>query len=250
MIFYFTGTGNSKYAAEKIAEKTGGDVISIAECVKNGKYDFHIVEGEILGFVYPVYCWTMPDIVKEFASKIKITSDAEVYSFVLANCGGSTGDSPKQFAKIFPVSAIFGIPMIDNYLPLEQKAATREEAEFDLNRVDIILNGIIEDIINKKTGNLNKYAGGMGGIIGLLTPAMYSFARGTKSFSVSDQCVSCGLCEKICPCDAIKLTDGHPKWVKSKCTMCYGCLNRCPKNAIMLPKTAGKGQYVNPRTEL
>lgn len=250
MIFYFTGTGNSQYAAEKIAEKTGSDVISIAECVRNEKYDFHISEGDILGFVYPVYCWTMPDIVKDFASKIKITSDSEVYSFVLANCGGSTGDSPKHFAKIFPVSALFGIPMIDNYLPLEPKAATKEEAEFDLGRVDVILNGIIDDIQNRKTGNLNKYAGGMGGVIGLITPVMYNFARSTKSFKVSDQCVSCRLCENICPSQAIKITDGRPVWIKPKCTMCYGCLNRCPKNAISLPKTEGKGQYVNPRVEL
>ena len=250
MIFYFTGTGNSKYAAEKISAKIGGEVISIAECVKNDKYDFKLPAGEVLGFVYPVYCWTVPDIVKDFASKIKLTSDGDYYSFVLANCGGSTGDSPKHFAKVFPVSAMFGIPMIDNYLPLEPQATTKDIAEFDLNRVDVILDGIIEDIQAKKTGNLNKYAGGMGGVLGLLTPAMYNFARSTKSFKVTDKCVSCGLCEKICPSDAIKLTDGHPVWVKPKCTMCYGCLNRCPKNAIELPKTAGKGQYVNPRTTL
>ncbi len=31
MIFYFTGTGNSKYIADKIAEMIGGRVLNIAD---------------------------------------------------------------------------------------------------------------------------------------------------------------------------------------------------------------------------
>ena len=38
MILYFSGTGNSRYVARKIAEISGDDVISINERLKKGSY--------------------------------------------------------------------------------------------------------------------------------------------------------------------------------------------------------------------
>lgn len=38
MIIYFSGTGNSRYVARKIAEISGDDVISINERLKKGSY--------------------------------------------------------------------------------------------------------------------------------------------------------------------------------------------------------------------
>jgi flavodoxin len=35
MIFYFSATGNSKYAAQKLATETGEALLSITDCVKN-----------------------------------------------------------------------------------------------------------------------------------------------------------------------------------------------------------------------
>ena len=43
MIFYFSATGNSQYAAEKIAEATGDRLISIGQALRDTHFDF--VEG-------------------------------------------------------------------------------------------------------------------------------------------------------------------------------------------------------------
>lgn len=44
--------------------------------------------------------------------------------------------------------------------------------------------------------------------------------------------------------DAIEMQDKRPVWVKEKCTMCLGCLHRCPKFAIQYGKnTKQHGQY-------
>jgi MinD superfamily P-loop ATPase len=71
-----------------------------------------------------------------------------------------------------------------------------------------------------------------------------TFARSTRSFSVDDNCNSCGLCERICPIDAIELQNGRPVWVKKHCTQCLGCINRCPQRAIQHGTgTAKRGRY-------
>ena len=55
MIFYFSATGNSKHVADKIAEKTGEQLVSMADCVKKMQIDFKLKKGERIGFVYHIY---------------------------------------------------------------------------------------------------------------------------------------------------------------------------------------------------
>ena len=51
MIFYFSGTGNSKYVAKKIAQETSDVVYSITEAIQNDKYTYTTRPGERIGFV-------------------------------------------------------------------------------------------------------------------------------------------------------------------------------------------------------
>ncbi len=78
----------------------------------------------------------------------------------------------------------------------------------------------------------------------------YEKARETKHFTVEDTCIGCGLCAKKCPVEAIGMQNGRPVWIKEKCTLCLGCLHRCPKFAIQYgSKTRNHGQYVNPNVK-
>lgn len=72
MVFYFTGTGNSKYIAKKIAEALEEPLISIAEAYRNNEFTYELKENEKLGFVYPVHAWAPPTIVKRFIKKLNL----------------------------------------------------------------------------------------------------------------------------------------------------------------------------------
>ena len=65
MILYFSGTGNSLYAARRLAELTGDDVrplLSLRETpLEKG--------AEAVGIVFPVYAWGMPRIVERVLRK-------------------------------------------------------------------------------------------------------------------------------------------------------------------------------------
>ena len=79
---------------------------------------------------------------------------------------------------------------------------------------------------------------------------LYAHGRSTRPFVVTDECISCGLCQEICPCGAITLSGGKPAWTKSKCVQCLGCLHRCPTQAIHWKKAdEHRGRYYNPRVE-
>ena len=78
MIFYFSGTGNTKWAASKLASATHEDLISIAPYMRadNSSHTlaepFILKENERLGFVFPVHGWRVPKLVREFIGKMKV----------------------------------------------------------------------------------------------------------------------------------------------------------------------------------
>ena len=46
-------------------------------------------------------------------------------------------------------------------------------------------------------------------------------------------CIACGLCEKICPADAIYVLESNKRQIdNSACLVCYSCLKSCPTGAI------------------
>lgn len=51
-----------------------------------------------------------------------------------------------------------------------------------------------------------------------------------------ERCISCGLCERDCPADAIKLVETVekrlPVFYLDLCIFCFQCADSCPRNAI------------------
>ena len=78
MIFYFSGTGNTKWAASKLPSATHEDLISIAPYMRADDSShtlaepFILKENERLGFVFPVHGWRVPKLVREFIGKMKV----------------------------------------------------------------------------------------------------------------------------------------------------------------------------------
>ena len=69
MIFYFSATGNCKYAAQRIAASTGEAIHSITECVKQQQYHFSSDNGTV-GIITPTYAWGLPSIVRDFLNEL------------------------------------------------------------------------------------------------------------------------------------------------------------------------------------
>ena len=243
MIFYFTGTGNSLYAAQKLADG-GEEIVSIVEALRSKTFHYTLKEGEKLGFVFPVYFYTVSDPVLELVRHLTVENASFVYAVI--PCGASIGaaggflkselkkrglELQRLDALVVPDGALIFYD-IDAPEKMEQQlaAATKELAS-------------IKQAVDRREGN--RITGSP--VLGKVGLAAYHACMSTKAFYADEKCVGCGKCASICPSGAIEMVGGRPAWTKSKCLKCCGCINRCPVSAIQYgKKTATRGRYVNP----
>ena len=71
MIIYFSGTGNTRWAATTLSEKTGEKLIDITD-IAGTDVSYKLEEGERLGFCFPVHGWRPPLIVRNFIRRLSI----------------------------------------------------------------------------------------------------------------------------------------------------------------------------------
>ena len=243
MIFYFTGTGNSLYAAQKLADE-GEKIVSIVDALRSKAYHYTLNVGEKLGFVFPVYFYTVSDPVLELVRKLTVENAGFVYAVI--PCGASIGaaggllkselkkrglELQRLDALVVPDGALIFYD-IDSPEKMEQQleAATKELAS-------------IKRAIDRRESSGVKGSPALG----KAWLAAYHACMSTKPFHADDSCIHCGKCASVCPSGAITMTDGHPVWTKNKCLKCCGCLGRCPVSAIQYGRrTASRGRYVNP----
>ena len=247
MIFYFTATGNSQYAAQKIAAVSGERTVNIADCVQNGQYAFSLADGEPLGLVAPVFFYGVPMIVTEFLQKLQLAAKPGYYSYAVLNCGGATADAHRTLRRVFPFDAYYGLLMVDNYVPLF-KIVGKEEIEERLNKADTAAKEIAARVKARDKGLFNAHRGRFPYLNTLFGYPRYTRGRKTEQFTVNGDCTGCGLCESVCPRGAICWRDGRPAWVLPQCELCFACLHRCPVAAIDYGEQSAKnGRYLNPR---
>ena len=244
MIFYFTGTGNSWYAAQKVKNE-GEEVINITNCVREKNYKFKL-EDDRVGIVCPVYFWGIPSIVAHFLSKLQLENYKDQYVYVLLTCGGSSANAGGMVKKILApsgisVDAAYTVVLPDNYC-LMYDTPSPDEVENIINKAENPLASIKKSIDNKM---INKVEAGLSKK--LQTTICYSFYRNgrkTEKFFVDETCVGCKTCAKRCPVGAIEMRDKKPVWIKERCVHCLACA-RC--NAVQYgPKTKGRRRYVHP----
>mgnify|MGYP000511438926 FL=1 len=68
MILYFSGTGNSKYVAQRIADALGDTLFNMNDRIK-ARDSSPIETSERIVFVTPTYAWRIPRIVQDWLLK-------------------------------------------------------------------------------------------------------------------------------------------------------------------------------------
>ena len=64
MIIYFSGTGNSKFVAEYLADKLEDSILSLNKVIKNGEKLVCTSEKPYI-IVAPIYAWRFPGKIEE-----------------------------------------------------------------------------------------------------------------------------------------------------------------------------------------
>lgn len=248
MVVYFTGTGNSRYAAEALAIRLGDELVNANKFIKSCKVA-HLSSETPYIFVAPTYAWRIPRIFSDFIEKSELRGSTSAY-FVMT-CGtdiGSAGIFLKKLCekKSFVFKGVLPVVMPENYVAMFD-VTEKAEAERMIAEADNRLRTISELISGGKDFPAEKADLLAGFKSRAINPIFYRFIE-AKGFRVTDKCISCGRCEEICPLNNVSLTNGKPVYGNS-CTHCMACICGCPTEAIEYKRrTAGKPRYFNEKS--
>ena len=69
---------------------------------------------------------------------------------------------------------------------------------------------------------------------------------------MEDNCIGCGICTKVCPANAIVISDGKAIHTNQNCQACYACVHACPQKAIgfTIPEKNPNARYRNEHIQL
>ena len=247
IIYYFSGTGNSKRVAEWITQ-TSGNKGYVAECIDISKTERRglssLPQETIVGFCSPTHGFNFAPIMMHFIlffprgkNKVFIVNTRAGMKLSKLFLPGLSGMAQYFHALVLMLKGykIVGMRPVDlpsNWIHLHpglKKKVVDSLHEHWKNKTekfaDKILSGkhdyralfdIIQDLIITP--------------IAVLYYLIGRFAL-AKSFYADSSCNNCDLCINECPLKAIKKVDGRPFWT-FRCESCMRCINNCPKRSI------------------
>ncbi len=245
MIIYFTGTGNSRYIADALADKLEDEIVCANDLMKAGEKG-SFTSSKPFVFVFPVYVSNIAKPFADFLRKSEFSGNSKAY--FIATAAGAVGATSNECIDICKEKGLEfcgaeWVKMPQNYIIY---FTMTEEDECERRLADA-LKAVDEYVQTIKSGNLlslNKESTVSHVFTNLVEKLYYGLFTTTKKFYAKDDCTGCGLCEKRCPSNNIIIKDGKPEW-QGKCHHCVACINSCPKKAIEFGKlTSGKPRYV------
>jgi ferredoxin len=251
VVYYFSGTGNAKHAAEWIAEFAENQGIKSKVISIDNKPEIEIPDKNkktLIGFCFPTHGFNaspkMLTFIATFPKKLK----ADV--FLLNTRAGM------KLSKIF----LPGLSGIAQYLPAlillvkSYRIVGMQPLDLPSNWISLhpglkpkVVNSIFErckkitslfaeKLIKGKHTYKAFYSFPIDILISPIAVLYYfigRFALG-KTFIANQDCNSCELCADSCPTNSIEMHKGKPFW-KFTCESCMRCMNNCPKRAIQTP---------------
>lgn len=247
MVIYFSGTGNSRYAAQGIAAGTGDSLLDAATYIRETRpAELHSDRPWI--FVGPTYAWRLPRVFTSFLRDARLSGSREAY--FLLTCGASMGNAAAHNRRLcaelgLTYRGTASLVMPENYIAMFQAPAPaeaqaiRERSAPKLAAVTArIRDGL--PLAEESVSLIGRF------YTGPVNRLFYSKIIKADPFHTTAACTGCGLCQTRCPLANIRLEAGRPAWGRN-CTHCMACICSCPVQAIEYGKASqGKHRYLCP----
>ena len=244
MILYFSGTGNSKYVAQRMAEALNQSLLSMNDRIRS--HDTSPVEtDERLVIVTPTYAWRIPRLVRDWLLETEFPGAAQVW-FIMT-CGSEIGHASRYNRSLCQTKGLTDmgtaqIIMPGNYIAMFDAPQAGEarrivaKAQPDIDRsIAAVREG--RPFPPPHDRLYDRFMSGP------VNPIFYACFVKSSVFTVSEACTGCGQCVRRCPTNSITLRDARPVWGKG-CTHCMACICYCPTSAIEYgKKSLGKPRY-------
>ena len=234
---YFSGTGNSKYAAELFCKEY--DKESVAYSIEDADALSAVKDVTLIIIAYPVQYSTVPKILRDY-----IMDHNELWMnkkvFIIATMGLFSGDGSGMLGRLLKKCGAEVIGGLHLKMPdsIADEKALKRPIEKNKELVKQAEQKIKESVKRLKAGDPTQEGIGiLYRLAGYFGQRAY-FGHKTGSYSSklkidNDKCIGCGLCAKLCPMKNITIKE-HKAVSCDRCTMCYRCINKCPEQALTL----------------
>jgi Pyruvate/2-oxoacid:ferredoxin oxidoreductase delta subunit len=253
-IYYFSGTGNSLHVARGLQTRIPDTrLVPIVGLLGE---DTVKASAETVGLVFPQYASSTPKLVDRFIGKLDL--GAAEYVFAVATRGRTDCYAFDQIDKLLKktgrrLDAFFVLtmpsgsePLVEDYaVKITEERIAKLESEAQ-RRLDAI-----QEIITAREPHRQEdcssqtpppaFLKPLMPIIRLLVPLLIPLGKLAESrfgFYADSKCSGCGLCERVCLAQRIRMVDKRPVWQdKAECFGCFACLNYCPETSVQIKST-------------
>ena len=242
VVFWFSGTGNSLYAAKRISEAVGG--VPLVRITDASPDEPAGGTGAKVGFVFPSYYGNLPRAVRAFAEKVRIEPGSYVFTVVtMGGMGQGSVWALDSLLKKRGITLNYGrcVLMNGNYIVNYDPAGAVSKVSNPV-KIDSKIDACAADIAAGKH-SVKK--------IPFIASNLYKNIEALDAgFITGEKCTGCGQCEKLCPVRNIRVENGRPRWLHH-CEHCVSCINLCPVKAIDYgEQTKTRGRYINPHIKI
>ena len=250
-LYYFSGTGNAKHVTEWIGNHCKNsqipfEITKIEEGIKpniKGSND-----KTLIGFLSPTHGFNLPPLVLNFIFAFPKVKNSDVF-IINTRAGiklsklflpGLSGIAQLLaalvlFVKGFHIKGLQPIDLPSNWISLHPGLKQKV-----VDSMYVRIKHKIEKFSNNILSGKRVYTGLISLPVDLallpVSAGYYLVGRYmlAKTFMATSNCTNCGLCEKKCPVQAIKMKNQRPYWTYD-CESCMRCMNNCPTRAIETP---------------
>jgi len=232
LTLYFSGTGNTKFIAELFSAKMNAACHSIEETLD---FTALIAEYEIIALCYPIYGSRVPRLMREFTASVRHALTGKKL-IIFCTQWMFSGDGARAFTDLFesPPTVIyaehFNMPNNVCNVPLLPVSDAKGQAKYRRRaerKMTDVCNNIRNGVVKRRGFNIISRSLGL--MQGVPFPKME--AKAANDVRIGADCIGCGVCVSLCPTANLTLTDGKIGQ-NGNCTLCYRCVNKCPKMAI------------------
>ena len=248
MIAVFSGTGNSMWAARRLAD-TLGDKVTALPIAPDSRLE--VDNGRVI-WVFPVYSWGIPPVLESIIRTIEIDGADAAAHFAVMTCGDDTGLAHRTWARAlgrrgWRAHGAWSVQMPNTYVLM--KGFDTDPAELAQAKIDAAgprlahIAGEIEGFAPSGHMAVDAVTGSFAWVkTYVVYPWFRRFAMSPRHFRATDDCTGCGTCARSCPLGNIDMSDGRPAW-HDRCALCLRCYHVCPRHCVAYGNaTRGKGQ--------
>ncbi len=250
-IFYFSGTGNTAWAVNKLADKLGklNYKVKLMSCEYECNISLEIDSCDIVGLAFPIHSSFAPSLFQNFFEKLPACRGKALIALTTAamTAGDVLWHELKKLRNRGYIPLVFSNIIIGNNMhlpllspiPVTKSDRLRKNLEKADKKIDKMVNYIIENTKHIEGTNI------FGRLLGITQRSIAEKFESLafKGFYADESCIKCGWCVNNCPVKNIQKDVGGVKFLNN-CMLCMRCYSFCPNQSIQLTeKTKDTKRY-------